>query len=622
MKTGLGLLLAMTVAPLVEAAAKAKGAADYYVWKLPGLDQSKYEMPIMHAGNIDIGKKDEDASLFFWHVASRMVVDSPKTVFWFNGGPGCSSMDGALMEIGPFRVKDKDTLEENPNSWHEYADLVFVDQPAGVGFSTSSSDAYVHTLGEAADELLNFLDRFFAIFPEKLGSDIYFAGESFAGQYIPYFARAVLDRNDKMTTKDPVKPKNPDDPPEQYINLGGLLIGNGWMDPVHQYLSYLPFAYSQGLVKAGSTAAKPLEDLHHQCADAMNELGPNITVHIDQCEKIANGIISAIQGSDKEKCMNIYDIRLTDSFPSCGLNWPPDLGAVTDYLRREDVLRALNTWDHGARGWKECSGPVSSAFRGDPSEPAVELLPELLGRVPILFFNGDKDFICNSMGNEAMLESMEWSGGKGFQEDEVLGEVQLNGESVGELSSGRNASYFKIYGASHMVPFEHGEVAQMMFNVFSGLAGWNDNNNVTFSGTHRSQAEKDKMISEATYRAYYRAGTAALIVVIIITGAGGYYLWKQNKQYQSAYVLGTEDQRGFWESLLQGVLRWKPNRRKRPEGRYFGLRTTSSGGRTRLEMNNSDIILEEDEEYNLGGTGSSEPTSPSASTRRNSDEAK
>ena len=33
------------------------------------------------------------------------------------------------------------------------------------------------------------------------------------------------------------------------------------------------------------------------------------------------------------KCVNQYDIRLTDSYPECGLNWPSDLKTIKEYLR-------------------------------------------------------------------------------------------------------------------------------------------------------------------------------------------------------------------------------------------------------------------------------------------------
>ncbi len=55
-------------------------------------------------------------------------------MIWLNGGPGCSSEDGALMEVGPYRLKDDHTLEYNDGSWNEFANIMFVDNPAGTGF--------------------------------------------------------------------------------------------------------------------------------------------------------------------------------------------------------------------------------------------------------------------------------------------------------------------------------------------------------------------------------------------------------------------------------------------------------------------------------------------------------
>lgn len=60
-----------------------------------------------------------------------------------------------------------------------------MDQPVGTGFSYVSTSAYVHTLEQAADEVLYFLQRFVEVYPEyKTGNgvDTYLAGESYAGQ--------------------------------------------------------------------------------------------------------------------------------------------------------------------------------------------------------------------------------------------------------------------------------------------------------------------------------------------------------------------------------------------------------------------------------------------------------
>ena len=31
-------------------------------------------------------------------------------------------------------------------------------------------------------------------------------------------------------------------------------------------------------------------------------------------------------------CINIYDIRLEDTEPACGMNWPPEMPHITNFL--------------------------------------------------------------------------------------------------------------------------------------------------------------------------------------------------------------------------------------------------------------------------------------------------
>jgi carboxypeptidase D len=104
--------------------------------------------------------------MFFWHVQNKHIADKQRTVIWLNGGPGCSSEDGAMMEIGPYRNKDADTLVHNNGSWHEFANLLFVDNPVGTGYSYVDTDSYVNELDVMADQFLIFLEKWFHLFPE------------------------------------------------------------------------------------------------------------------------------------------------------------------------------------------------------------------------------------------------------------------------------------------------------------------------------------------------------------------------------------------------------------------------------------------------------------------------
>ncbi len=41
----------------------------------------------------------------------------------------------------------------------------------------------------------------------------------------------------------------------------------------------------------------------------------------------------AIRTDNQEVCMNVYDVRLDDEYPACGMNWPVELKQITPYLR-------------------------------------------------------------------------------------------------------------------------------------------------------------------------------------------------------------------------------------------------------------------------------------------------
>lgn len=81
-------------------------------------------------------------------------------------------MDGALMEIGPYRLKDKENLTYTDGSWDEFANLLFVDNPVGTGFSYVDTDSFVHELSDMADQFITFLEKWFAIFPEYEHDDV------------------------------------------------------------------------------------------------------------------------------------------------------------------------------------------------------------------------------------------------------------------------------------------------------------------------------------------------------------------------------------------------------------------------------------------------------------------
>lgn len=369
---------------------------------------------------------------------------------------------------------------------------------------------------------------------------LYFAGESYAGQYIPYIAKAIVARN---------KQKIEEKKEREAWSLKGLLIGNGWMSPRDQYESYLPFLYEKGLLTKDSDVTKKLQSSLRIC---QNKMGSD-PGHVDypDCEGILSSILSMTKnGNGQDACWNMYDVRLRDTYPACGMNWPPDLTSITPYLRRSDVIQALHINSAKSSGWQECNGAVGSNFKAKTSVPSVDLLPDLLKKVPILLFSGAEDLICNHVGTEYMINNLEWNGGKGFELAPGNWAPRRNwtfeGEVAGFWQEARNLTYVLFHNSSHMVPFDYPRRTRDMLDRFMGvdissIGGVPTDSRIdgekgvetTVGGasnnTQAKEEETHKKVDAAKWAAYQRSGEVVLAIVIVAALAWGYFIWRQRK---------------------------------------------------------------------------------------------
>ena len=122
-----------------------------------------------------------------------------------------------LTELGPFVVGAEGNVTLNPWSWNSVANVLFLEQPAGVGFSYPVLPANDST---TAEETVEALVGFLRMHTELRGRKVYVMGESYGGHYVPNTAAAILSSNARLASPDAA----------DHIELVGFAVGNGYTD--------------------------------------------------------------------------------------------------------------------------------------------------------------------------------------------------------------------------------------------------------------------------------------------------------------------------------------------------------------------------------------------------------
>lgn len=217
------------------------------------------EVPTLKGNNVEsyagyaTVNKTCDSNLFFWFFPAENNPKSAPVSIWLQGGPGASSLYGLFLEHGPYFLKPNNKLSLRKYSWTKLASMLYIDNPVGTGFSYAKSlDCYSKDEEEVGKNLLSAVKQILRVFPELSSNPLYVTGESYAGKYVPALAHAIHHDNDQ-TFK---------------INLQGLALGNGLVDPYNQ-LHYSQYLEQLGLVDF--KGKQILSDLEDSCRSSISK---------------------------------------------------------------------------------------------------------------------------------------------------------------------------------------------------------------------------------------------------------------------------------------------------------------------------------------------------------------
>ena len=374
------------------------------VYSVP--DMGTFNKSAFYSGYLDI--PNENRHLHYIFLESQSDPANDPLVIWFNGGPGCSSMLGFSQENGPYRMPDGDpNFYENPHSWNMEANMLYIESPAGVGYSyfTGKDIDHFNDTTSAEDNYAALL-QFYEKFPEYKDHDLFISGESYAGIYVPYLADQIV--------------KNKND-----IKLKGIIVGNGvtnWTldcDP-----AFINMAFWHGIY--GTDLKDKIE--------AANCTFPNFGSDTDECEALRWDFYSNIMK------INPYDVYrecyYTNSSDRVGVaqingeyktykkgmtaseytpylfknnrngEVPPCIyGEGTSvYFNRQDVRDALHIQTD--QPWDICTDRIDY---DQGSTDSYHLLPVLKAAgIRMLYFSGNADGSVPTQGTRDWINTLGW----------------------------------------------------------------------------------------------------------------------------------------------------------------------------------------------------------------------
>eukprot|EP00586_Coscinodiscus_wailesii_P009443 CAMPEP_0172521832 /NCGR_PEP_ID=MMETSP1066-20121228/292802_1 /TAXON_ID=671091 /ORGANISM="Coscinodiscus wailesii, Strain CCMP2513" /LENGTH=485 /DNA_ID=CAMNT_0013304793 /DNA_START=72 /DNA_END=1526 /DNA_ORIENTATION=+ len=441
------------------------------VTSLPGLNPLP---PFkMFSGYLPVNSTTTNNNIFYLFVEASTEAPTAPVVWWSNGGPGCSGLLGFGTEHGPFYFHNTEgNLTLNPYSWNKLANMLYVEQPVGVGFSyTDSKNPGVFTDERAATDNYLAIKSFFDRFPNLKGNEFYITSESYGGHYIPTLAKHIIQMD---TSKD--------------INFKGFAIGNPYVDGFSNDVAMFQSMYTHGVLpkplydkyqKLCSTHKKMKNNtfkcqvlvgrMWDKMGDGINPYALSYPVCLDEekdtTNRVPEGIYQRLQLARHLHPNPQWDMPKPADYEPCAENY------LTTYLNRIDVQEALHVTP---RKWKTCAYDGFRYSDDDIDASVIGLYKELVTDLGVkrglnmLIYSGDDDSMCALVGTQEWIYDL----GVNVDKGEYWNVWQVDGQTAGYVTKfdvGKGGASFMlvtVHDAGHEVPTYKPKEAFEMFRKY------------------------------------------------------------------------------------------------------------------------------------------------------------
>uniref|UniRef100_A0A0E0AYY2 Carboxypeptidase n=1 Tax=Oryza glumipatula TaxID=40148 RepID=A0A0E0AYY2_9ORYZ len=376
------------------------------------------------------------AHMFWWLYRSPQRVNNKgstpwPTVLWLQGGPGASGVGyGNFMEIGPLDTN----LKPRPSTWLSKADLLFVDNPVGTGFSYvegGDRTLLARTDAEAATDLTTLLSQLYRSNNTRLqGSPLYIVAESYGGKFAVTTALAALKAIHAGRLA---------------ASLAGVALGNSWISPEDSVQIKAQVKAAQFL--EAENTWQSLESIILEQAnyiDFYNFLKDDSSSDANLEQQQRQRLLASL-GQSRRRYSSYLSSKVTTEGGFEGI--------MNTVIR--DKLRIIPK----NVTWSEQSDDVFEALAGDFMKPRILEVDELLNLgLNVTIYSGQLDLICATKGTLDWIQKLKWDGLKNFTNSRRVPLYCSGGEAAGTqafLKSYKNLKFYWILGAGHMVPIDN-----------------------------------------------------------------------------------------------------------------------------------------------------------------------
>ncbi|CAG9787242.1 unnamed protein product [Diatraea saccharalis] len=358
------------------------------------------------------------AFIFYWfYYADGTSVEAARKplVIWIQGGPGLAASGIAnFAEIGPL---DMDMQPRN-HTWVKGKNLLLIDHPVGTGFSyVTKSILLAKNDRDIATDLSKTIKAFFRIHKEFRKTPTYIFGQSYGGKICPRLAYYLYTAIEKKRLK---------------MNLKGIGIGSGWVDPKESTLTYSNYLYDMGAIDRNTylkiniitkRIAEYIEKKDYETANEWNFL-----------------LYSTI---NKESGMEINFNNINQVSPYSALDLLSK--KVNQYVK--PTLAMVNQ----SLEWSYISTEVFENLNGSFLIPSTKFLETLLNKTDlnIAIYNGNLDVITPLAGATNWVHKLRWHSAEQFKNAK---RIQINGYRNGFYKKAKRLSFWWVFGSGHWVP--------------------------------------------------------------------------------------------------------------------------------------------------------------------------